>query len=91
MRQGTFGCPVSFADQDSLQAVEDQMKAEREFGVDVIVVFQRVLDDHLGEVGVLVGRDRRHERLRHLLRADVQLGGRIELLASESADVAVEQ
>jgi hypothetical protein len=50
----------------------------------------RIVDDHLCEVGVLVRRDRLAECRRHLLRCHVPASGKAELLSTETVDVAVQ-
>ena len=56
----------------------------------VVAGVHRILDDHLPEVGVLIGGYRPEKGLRHLLRRDVRCGGHVELLPAEAVDVAVE-
>ena len=70
-------------------AVEDQIKPELELLRVVVVGLERVLDDHLGEVRVLVGGELTQDALRErrtLLRG---MGRQIHLLQREAIDVAV--
>src|SRR5664279_197697 len=88
------GCALTAArrsgsGEEPLEAIEYQAEPELEVGAVVVDGRDRVVD-HLPEVWVLVRWDRMAEGLRHLLGRHVASSGEVELLSTETVDVAVQ-
>ena len=76
--------------QESLEPIQDEAEPEFEVRGFVVAGLHRVLNDHLPEVGVLIGGYPLQESLRDFLGLDVGSCRHVELLSTETIDVAVE-
>ena len=76
--------------QESVESIQDEVEPEFEVCAFVVGSVHRVFDDHLSEVGVLIGGYPLQEGFRDVLWIDVGSGRHVELLAAEAVDVAVE-
>jgi len=74
----------------TFQAVEDQVEPELELATVVVAGLQDMLDGQLGEVGVFVGGEPRHDRPRQVRGLLPALERQARLLQREPVDVTVQ-